>query len=343
MKHMHRTNAFMRQPSTDEYLAGLNQLVLQGEQRVAPRDPTPVPLVLVLGAPRSGTTLLTQWMAANGLGYPSNLAARFWQVPYFAGQLQRLLTDPALHFRDELAVGETNPFESQYGKTSGILSVHEFSFFVRQFFPVTVGERVLPELRQEAAVHEFLRAVSLFGHGLGRAVAMKGLLLQYELDWFRGHDHVLLIHVYRNEIANACSILKHREKVAGDRNEWISVRPPEFTWLRDLPATQQVAGQVFFTNRWIQRQLTELPISQSLSVSHEEFCEAPNHLYEHVRNWLVGQGWDDIGPYDGPRHFIPSSTHLADSPDSTAVAEAFVHIKQAAKSLEGGIRADQAV
>lgn len=299
---MKRTSEFRADQSVDEFLAELNALVLKGELAGRPSDPPAAPIFLILGAPRSGTTLLLQWLANIGCGYPSNLAARFWQAPYFAGMLQRLLTDQRLDFHDELAMPASENFASNYGKTTGPLSPHEFSFFIRRFFPVTVGERLTAEQRRLADVAGFIHELNLFNCALGSGVAMKGLLLQYELALFADFPQVHFIHVHRDEADNVCSILRHRDIVAGDRNEWISVRPPEYEWLKDLCPEEQVAGQVHFTNRWIRHQLADFPVERKISVSHEAFCRDPVSILRALHG-----RWDCCDPFSAVGHNGPAS------------------------------------
>ena len=65
----------------DRALAILNDSVLGVDDQLFP-DPEPSRNVFVVGAPRSGTTVLIQALAAAfDVGYISNLAASFWQAP----------------------------------------------------------------------------------------------------------------------------------------------------------------------------------------------------------------------------------------------------------------------
>ena len=99
---------FRKPEAAEAFLPVLSRALRVGELRCEqdlPASPSR-PIVFVLGAPRSGTTLLTQWLAASGhFGVPSNLLARFYEAPYIGGLVQRLLTDPDLSYRDELATG----------------------------------------------------------------------------------------------------------------------------------------------------------------------------------------------------------------------------------------------
>ena len=280
---MKRRREYSAQPEQVGFLQRLNDLVARGENNFEFRPDQPHPIVLIVGAPRSGTTVLMQWLQHVGFAVPTNIAARFSSNPFFAGMLQRLLSDPALNFRDELTIpGAQHAFHSDYGKTQGPLSPHEFSFFFRRFFPVMAGEKFEQEVLGDCDVDGFLRGLSLFGAALGKPVALKGLLIQYNLDLFCDQPNVIMVHVFRDEADNVCSLLRHREIVAGDANEWISVRPPQYSWLKRLSPIEQVAGQVHFTNVELRNQLRFFPASRVISLAHEEFCAHPDVFYREL-------------------------------------------------------------
>lgn len=300
---MKRVQAFRPSPAAEDFLGELNRLVEHGEANVEPQVTPGVPVVLVVGPPRSGTTLLMQWLQNVGFGVPTNIAARFFSNPLFAGMLQRLLTEPELNFRDELTIPSSSQFESDYGKTAGPLSPHEFSYFFRRYFPVVVGEQLTAEQLARCDVKGFLEATDRFGSGVGRPVAMKALLVQYGLEVFSDAPNVVLLHSRRNEVDNVRSLFNHRERVAGNSSEWISVRPPGYEWLKDLSPLQQVAGQVALTNDSITRQLVKSPGLTSFTVEHSAFCADPSELHARLRARLVDDESGDIGAYAGPSSF----------------------------------------
>jgi hypothetical protein len=271
-----------------------------------------------------------QWLRAVGLAVPSNLAARFSGNPLFAGMLQRLLTDPSLGFRDELAVGSgSDGFSSSYGKTRGLLAPHEFSFYFRRFFPVTVGEELTPEQLRRCDTAGFLEGLRRFGEALGAPVGVKAMLIQYHLRLFLGDRRVVVMHTVRDEPDNVVSLLGHRSVVAGDPREWISVRPPEYEWLRELSPVEQVAGQVHFTNQRILQQLAEFPAERVLRLSHDEFCRDPRRLHDRLRESFASVGWPWPRQYHGPDEF-KVRRYDAESAEYRAAVEALDRVQELA-------------
>ena len=104
-EHQQRQTSYQRNTGLESLLNEINSLLAPVEAGVRERFGKPrLPLILVVGAPRSGTTLVTQWLAAmGGFAYPSNLLSRFFQAPYIGALLQQMLTDPAYQFRDEFS------------------------------------------------------------------------------------------------------------------------------------------------------------------------------------------------------------------------------------------------
>jgi hypothetical protein len=314
-----RTSEFRPADSSAEFLAAINELVSAGERRAPAAVDDRLPIILVVGAPRSGTTVLMQWLKASGFAVPSNLAARFFPNPRFAGMLQRLLSDPSLGYRDELAVGAAgDSFSSVFGKTRGVLAPHEFSFYFRRFFPVTVGESLHPEQLGACDTAGFLAGLRGFGSALGSPPAVKGMLVQYDLSLFLADPRVIIIHTIRDEADNVVSLLSHRSSVAGDVREWISVRPPEYAWLRELSPVEQVAGQVHFTNIHLGCQLRSFPEERVLLLPHDDFCAHPARLHALLSEKLSAAGFEWTRPYDGPesftaRHYDPASVEYREA------------------------------
>lgn len=140
MSEYSRARDFRRSAEQESLLQGVNDLLAEAERRIIEDSAGPTkPLIFIVGAPRSGTTLMLQWLAASGrFAYPTNLLSRFFKAPYIGVRIQQLLTDPSLDYRGELfeLTGTTIDWVSNAGKTRGVLQPHEFFYFWRRFFPV---------------------------------------------------------------------------------------------------------------------------------------------------------------------------------------------------------------
>src|SRR5207247_2357787 len=101
-----RSQAFRRNASLEGLLATLNGFLACSEQAALEHyssDHKDYPIVFVMGAHRSGTTLFMQWLANTGaVAYPTNILSRFFGAPVIGAQIQLLLTDPRYAFRDEI-------------------------------------------------------------------------------------------------------------------------------------------------------------------------------------------------------------------------------------------------
>jgi hypothetical protein len=301
---MKRVPAFSARPEATEFLEKINELVACGEENTHVEPGIKRPIFFVVGAPRSGTTLLMQWLQSIGVSVPTNVAARFSRNPLFAGMLQRLLIDSSLNYRNELTVSLPDAaYQSDYGKTSGLLSPHEFSFYIRRYFPVQVGEVLTADMLKQCDVDGFIHGLRLFSSALGTPLAIKALLIQYHLNLLMRCDDAFLIHVHRDEVDNTYSLFEHRIKVAGDAKEWISVRPPGYEWLKDLAPIQQVAGQVHFTNKAIRDQLGEFPEKRVIDCAHADFCSNPGNLYKRLANVVEDFCGEQLCAYVGPNSF----------------------------------------
>src|SRR5689334_4636024 len=91
-----RTENFRRNDRLDALLNELRNLLEPVErQSIVQFDALRSPSLLLVGSPRSGTTIFMQCMDATGaFAVPSNLLSRFSYAPFIGAKIQRLLCDP---------------------------------------------------------------------------------------------------------------------------------------------------------------------------------------------------------------------------------------------------------
>ena len=313
-----RQSRFQRNPDLERLLKELNARLPLAEQDVCERHPAPkLPVVLVVGAPRSGTTLMMQWLAQSGrFAYPTNLLSRFFGAPYVGALICQLIGDPQYNFGNELrdhSLG-ARPFSSELGKTSGMFEPNEFWSFWRRFIPNDQAEKLSDEDLQRVDVRGFLSGLAALQAAYNLPWAMKGIILQYNLKFLAAIlEKVLFVHIKRDLIDNARSLLKAREQYYGSTKTWFSVRPPAYAQLLSGSPEEQVVGQVHLTNASIEKESKTIAKSRFLSVDYQAFCRNPEEVYHAIQERLQDQAYLLPTDYCGAKQFDAQSYSVKDS------------------------------
>ena len=307
MTEYQRQPTFQRNQALEELLAEINTLLAPAEQQLLEKVTTPqLPTIIVVGAPRSGTTLMMQWLASLGyFAYPTNLLSRFFGAPAIGAKIQLLLTDPRYNFNDEFFdFAVPVDFESNLGKTRGVLAPNEFWYFWRRFIPNKeprpLSDEELTLVDGEGLVAELAAIESVFK----KPFAMKGHIMEFNIPFlFQILPKALFIYIRRHPLYNIQSLLEAREKYYGTREGWYSVKPAEYDILKDLSPIEQVTGQVFYTNQAIQKGLESINPDNVISIKYEDFCEAPAKVFELIKYHFSLLGNPLNVNYQGPKHF----------------------------------------
>lgn len=259
------------------------------------------PIVLVVGVPRSGTTLITQLLSKTGsFTYPSNLISRFYNAPHVGALVQELLFNPEYDYKGELSLTpQAGGLRSDIGKTRGPLEPHEFWFFWRRFFTFPDIPLEESEFVAHADFQGFNEAVQAFGDVLDRPVSLKALIINpYVAAFGEALPNARFLHIRRDPIENMRSLLGTRQQYFGDASVWFSFKPKEITLLERESPERQVAGQVLLLDRMVSDGLARLPKEQWVTVDYARLCADPevelNRIMEtfglHVQVGRVPEG-----------------------------------------------------
>ncbi|MEX2411690.1 MAG: hypothetical protein WD607_10055, partial [Candidatus Paceibacterota bacterium] len=97
-----------------------------------------------------------------------------------------------------------------------------------------------------------------------------------------------------------------RLKYFGDIKKWYSFKPPEYEVLKSKDIYEQMAGQVYYTDRAISLSLEKS--NSIVEISYEELVENPQAIYKKVTNKMFDEGFSfDNGKYGGPTNFETSN------------------------------------
>jgi hypothetical protein len=233
MDNESRTDAFRRNPNLEALIEKLNDMLHRRVESELDRFEAPrFPLILVIGGPRSGTTLMMQWLAASGcFAYPSNLIARFYKAPYIGAMIHEMLLNPKYRYKNDFEDIQPytihSSFKSDLGKTEGLAAPNVFWYFWRRFFAFDDCPYLDESKRQSADVSGFVKELAAIESVFERPFAMKGIIINWNLDYInRLFRNMLFIHVRREPAYQMASILKAREQFRGDRRLWWGFKPP---------------------------------------------------------------------------------------------------------------------
>lgn len=314
-EEINRTNNFKRNNSLEEFLNEINTDLWYTEEKLLTHKDSRYPIIFVMGPLRSGSTLMTQWLANLGFAYPTNLMSRFYKTPIIASKIQLLLTDEKYNYRNELRDFNSGiDFSSENGKTRGALAPNEFWYFWRRFLHFDDLDylptiEIFEKVDIETMKSEFAGIVNVFE----RPFALKGMILNYNIDFLdKIFEKAIFIHTRRDPLTNIESALKAREKQLGSIDEWYSFKIPEYKELKKLNPYEQVAGQIYHINKAVETGLENVAESKKMIVNYEEFCKNPEIFYEELKEKLKVQGYELNKDYKGEKSFNVTRKSVSD-------------------------------
>ncbi len=239
------------------------------------------PLGFIIGNPRSGTTLLLQYLASlKCFSYPTNFLARFSYAPHIGALAQQMVFNNEF---DPLGEFESSNnkilFNSFLGKSKGALAPNEFQHFFRNYtntyFPEYLPNNKVSKIDFNSIFKGLISIESVFN----KPFVTKALMFQYNLiPFFEAIPNSIFLHIKREPIFIMQSIYLARLEYYNNINEWWSVKPKEYTTLKEMDIYNQIAGQVYYTNLHIEQQLNKIPEDNKFVIYYEDFCSNPSKI-----------------------------------------------------------------
>jgi hypothetical protein len=290
------------------------------ESAALARNGTPHPPIFIIGAPRSGSTLLYKALTdGGGFAYFNELSARFFRTPCVGVALSR-----------QLRIETPRGFEISYGSMHGWGSPHECGQYWYRWFPrgmdvyAAAGSLAPPKrerLRQEVLAMSAQNDASMAFKNLFNSLRIGALAEVFPEACF--------IVCRRDPMQNALSLLRGRIEQNGDKQAWWTLPPREVHELLALPFAEQVAGQVHFIERQIERDSCTAGADRFLTIQYEDFCEDVHATLERIGDFLRRRGCAAQIRLDGlPRRFEVRRVAGLEPADMTAVAAALKRFKE---------------
>lgn len=273
--------------------------------------PSNEPQCFILGLPRSGTTLVYQYLVHRlQVAYFTNTAGRYYLSPCLATKLQ-------LHRRKSYS----SDFESSYGEVDGPMAPHEAGTFWARFFGFDgyVSYRDVSRGDVQTMRRTIGCMQQLFG---GVPFVNKNVKHMLRLDALAHIFPQSLFVVVERRIEDvALSLLRARYDNLEDPQNWWSVKPPGYEALRARPAAEQVAHQLHGLSNRMAADLAELSDQRHLTVRYETFCEHPEDTIRRIREKL------------GPMPYRSESVDHFEASTNRAETEEEAHLLDVLSSL----------
>ena len=265
------------------------------------------PPLFVVGAPRTGTTLIGLHLS-NSLRFAgfSNAAKFNPRTPY-------LSTRAALR-----TVAPSVTYDNDYGRVEGPLATSDGWHILARFFPAGHTEAGPGDVRHPQRLIALMGLIEgLYGAPFmlkNNANSMRVKALAHLFP------DALFVQVRRALPEAATSLLRARRKHGTQLGDWWSAAPPQFRqrseWSDEL---EQVVATLWGLERYAAQELERLAPGRWLCVDYDEFCAAPDDLLTWVEARYAERGVT-LEALPGQRPSSFEASHMAEPARSELAA-----------------------
>ncbi len=268
-----RTSQYKKNATHENVLKSMNEALLPVEKQLVQNFSMPKhPIIFIVGAQRSGTTLLMQLIAQLfDVSYPTNFIARYWNAPYIGATLYKNLSSQLEHKELDL--------QSDLGYTKGLQGPHEFGYFWKRWFPWESWETPQYEKIDYSLLQKELSAWQSVNDN---PLVFKNILdVSFNIKKMYGIlPQVFFIHIKRKPEFVVQSTYLSRQKLFNDISVWMGLNPPEFKELLKLNNVfEQIAAQVYYSVKYIEKDLENVP---HLTISYEDLVNNTENILRNI-------------------------------------------------------------
>lgn len=231
---------------------------LRARFRDTPPSASPV---FLLGAPRTGSTLLFKLLSdTRAFTYFTNFTARFPRTPASATLIQG-------------RGGGHQGYEIKYGHIPGWRGAHEAGEFWYRWFPRPPDAYAPADVVPESDLADMRQAVAAIQGVTGRPLLVKNLFNSLRIGpLHEAWPDATFVVCLRDPASVALSILRGRLSQQRDRDRWWSVPTPGVRTLLSEPFDVQIARQVLDINAQIAKDFMGRPDALVHFVRYENLC-----------------------------------------------------------------------
>lgn len=246
-------------------IASLPERLLVRVLRVRNRYPP----LFVVGAPRSGTTVVYLHLLNRlRFGYFPNLSKRHHRACVTAALVGRILHD------------HEPTYQSRYGIVAGPMAPSDGWEVFHRWFPrydldEPVRESRLHELRNIVRLLELIFDAPFVNKNNHNSVRIPHLERLFPRAYF--------IHVERDVVETVESLVEARRAKGVPPDEWWGAPPPPHFGHRLEGELERAVAQVWGVRSIIEQSLALVDPSRWCAVSYEAFCATPDHIVDWIR------------------------------------------------------------
>lgn len=270
--------------------------------------------IFIIGAPRSGTSLLYELMITRfRFAYMSNAAHRFFQTPITATRL----------FRSAITGWQGN-FTSKFGHIDGWGAPNEGGWIWQRWLPDSdwrdgkdLSETTISELQQLVAG----LSQSLDAPFLNKNVMHSNRLQLMNRIW----PNALFVEVQRDVLDNARSIVRAERTSGGPEkhgDDWWSVRPKLAAQYAGRKDTIRAVAQTAGVAQDIARDASCIGDNRVLRVQYTQLCQEPAETMRVIEQFLSGHGVPTASRLAVPETFEVRPSKLLSPEDEASMAAA---------------------
>jgi len=253
--------------------------------------------IFIIGAPRSGTTIVYQYLAAVfEVVYINNLWAMM----------------PNIYPLKKSWLKKNAPYETNnyYGNSLSLFGTQEGGSIFRRWF--SEGDTDHCESLSHKNIKDMRNYFGKVSNKANKPILIKNGRNSVRLiALMKIFPNARYIFIERNPLDVAQSIVNGRIQLMSDKNQNWTVKPKEWKSIETLPYPEQVASQVFFINKHIQTAKELIPAEAKIIIEYSEFCVHPFKVISRI-----SEKWNDLIIRNNLPEYIVEASYTASSKKS---------------------------